>query len=47
MQKEHHVWDSLQTDSVSHAAVLKIMGNANEGNVSKMLSSVRNSDSFF
>lgn len=33
--------------TVSHAAVPKIMGNANEGNMSKMLSSVRSSDSFF
>lgn len=47
LQKEHHVWDSLQTDSVSHAAVPKIMGNASEGNMSKMLSCVRSSHSFF
>lgn len=47
LQKEHHVWDSLQTDSVSHAAVPNIMGNASEGNMSKMLSCVRSSDSFF
>lgn len=35
------------TDSVSHAVVPKLIGNASEGNMSKMLSPGRNSDSYF
>lgn len=32
---------------MSHAAVLKLIGNASEGNMSKMLSPGRSSDSYF
>jgi len=37
----------VTTDSLSHAAVPTLIGNAREGNMSKMLSPGRSSDSYF